>query len=168
MMTTTVGCHGTGRRSSTNHAVRRAAWLLIAALLHAQMLPAAARAIAAGPVAFDALEWRELPNGVKIGVFMGNPTEAGPYGLRARLPPDWRVAPHTHPEDARVTTVVSGTLYWATGEIFDEARLQPLGPGSVIIEPKGIAHYAMTKQDGAELQVTSIGPAGMTFVKPSD
>jgi len=147
---------------------RGAWWLIIAALLQAQILPAAAQDIAAGPVELDALKWSELPNGLKIAVFMGNPAEAGPYGLRARLPPNWRVAPHTHPENARVTTVVSGTLYWAMGEVFDEANLRALGPGSVIIEPKGIAHYAMTKQEAAELQVTSMGPAGMTFVKSHD
>lgn len=159
---------GTDRGSKTPYAVHRAAWLFVAALLLAQILPAAARelaaAVAAGPVELDALEWKELPNGVKIALFMGNPAEAGPYALRARLPPHWQVAPHTHPEDARVTTVISGTLYWAMGEVFDEAKLQPLGPGSVIIEPKGVAHYALTKQGGAELQITSIGPAGMTFL----
>jgi quercetin dioxygenase-like cupin family protein len=163
---------GTDRASKTPYVVRRSAWLFVAALLHAQMLPAAAQevaaAVAAGPVELEALEWRELANGVKIALFMGNPAEAGPYALRARLPPHWQVAPHTHPEDARVTTVISGTLYWAMGEVFDEAKLQPLGPGSVIIEPKDVAHYAMTKQGGAELQITSIGPAGMTFLPSRD
>jgi hypothetical protein len=163
---------GTDRATKTPYAARQVAWLFVAALLHAHMLPAAAQgvtaAVAAGPVALEALEWKEFPNGVRIALFMGNPAEAGPYALRARLPPDWHVAPHTHPEDARVTTVIAGTLYWAMGEVFDEAKLQPLGPGSVIIEPKGVAHYAMTKQGGAELQITSIGPAGMSFVPSRD
>lgn len=120
---------------------------------------------AAGPVDFDALNWTELPNGVKIAVFMGNPKEPGPYGSRAKLPPNWRVAPHTHPEEGRVTTVVSGKLYWAMGEVFDESKMQALGPGSVVIEPPGVAHYAMTKEVGAELQTNSTGPAGMTFLQ---
>jgi quercetin dioxygenase-like cupin family protein len=44
--------------------------------------------------------------------------------------------------------------------------MRKLGPGSVVIEPRGVAHYAMTKEEGAELQVNSTGPAGMKFVEP--
>ena len=47
---------------------------------------------------------------------------------------------------------------------FDESKLQAFGPGSVIIEAKGIPHNAMTKEEGAELQVTAIGPAGLQFL----
>lgn len=144
---------------------RHVAGFCVAALV--QIAVASAQDHGAGPVSFDGLAWTEFPNGVRMAVFMGNPNEPGPYGSRARLPPHWRVAPHTHPEDGRVTTVVSGTLYWAIGEVFDESKMQKLGPGSVIIEPRGVAHYAMTKEDGAELQVNSMGPAGMKFV-PSD
>ena len=147
-----------------NCLLRFMVWFFVAATL--QIAAAAAQDIAAGPVELDALAWTEFPNGVKMAVFMGNPNEPGPYGSRAKLPPNWRVAPHTHPEDGRMTTVISGMLYWAIGEIFDESKLQALGPGSVIIEPKGVAHYAMTKEEGAELQVNSMGPAGMKFLEP--
>ena len=119
-----------------------------------------------GPVDLDALQWTTLSNGAKVAVFMGNPKEAGPYGSRARLPANWRVAPHTHPDEGRVTTVVSGVFYWAIGEQFDEAKLKAFGPGSVIIESKGVPHYAMTKQEGAEIQTTSMGPAGMQYIEP--
>jgi hypothetical protein len=122
--------------------------------------------VTAGPIDLDALQWTTLPNGAQVAVFMGNPKEAGPYGSRARLPANWRVAPHTHPEDGRVTTVVSGVFYWAVGERFDEAKLKAFGPGSVIIESKGLPHYAMTKEEGAEIQTTSMGPAGMQYIEP--
>ncbi len=143
--------------------LRFAAWFCVAALL--QVATVAAQEGAAGPVDLDGLTWTELPNGVKLAVLMGNPNGPGPYASRAKLPPNWRVAPHTHPEDGRVATVVSGTLYWAIGEVFDESKMQALGPGSVIIEPKGVAHFAMTKDAGAELQVNSVGPAGMKFLQ---
>jgi len=146
---------------------RAAIALALAAVLPAQVL-VAAEDPAAGPVALDALDWRAAANGVRTAVLLGNPVQAGAYALRAKLPPNWRVAPHTHPEDARLTTVISGTLYWAAGDTFDEAKLQALGPGAVIIEPRGVAHYALTREQGAELQVTSIGPAGMSFVTPRE
>ena len=134
-----------------------AAIFLQSALVSAQEL--------AGPVDLAALQWTTLPNGAKVAVFMGNPKEPGPYGSRARLPANWRVAPHTHPEDGRVTTVVSGVFYWAIGDTFDESRLRAFGPGSVIIESRGVAHFAMTKEEGAEIQTTSTGPAGMQYIE---
>ena len=120
----------------------------------------------AGPVDLATLQWTTLPNGAKVAVFMGNPKEPGPYGSRARLPANWRVAPHTHPEDGRVTTVISGVFYLAAGEKFDESKLQAFGPGSVIIESRGVAHYAMTKEEGAEIQTNSTGPSGMQYLEP--
>ncbi len=140
--------------------------LLIAASF-SQLGSAIAQEAAAGPVNLDALQWSDLPGGVKVAIFMGNPKEPGPYAGRAKLPPRWRIAPHTHPEEGRVATVISGRLYWAIGEEFDESKLQELGPGSVIIEPKGVPHYAMTKDEAVELQVSAIGPAGTKFLNES-
>jgi hypothetical protein len=138
--------------------------IFVAAIL--QSVPACADATTAGPVDLTALQWTTLPNGAKVAVFMGNPKEPGPYGSRARLPANWRVAPHTHPEEGRVTTVMTGVFYWAIGEKFDESKLQAYGPGSVIIESRGVAHYAMTKEEGAEIQTNSTGPAGMQYIEP--
>jgi hypothetical protein len=119
---------------------------------------------AGGSVDVSALIWSVQPNGVSIAVFLGNPKEPGPYGLRARIPPNWHIAPHTHPEEGRVATVMAGKFYWAKGDVFDESKLQAYGPGSVIIEAKGVPHFAMTKEEGTELQVTAIGPAGLQFI----
>ncbi|MEO8006820.1 MAG: cupin domain-containing protein [Betaproteobacteria bacterium] len=143
--------------------MRLATVVFAALLLQSTLVSAQDRA---GPVDLAALQWTTLPNGAKVAVFMGNPKEPGPYGSRARLPANWRVAPHTHPEDGRVTTVVSGVFYWAIGEKFDESKLQAYGPGSVIIESRGVAHYAMTKEEGAEIQTNSTGPAGMQYLEP--
>ena len=143
--------------------MRLIAFFLAAIFL--QSAPVLAEEVA-GPVDLAALQWTTLPNGAKVAVFMGNPKEAEPYGSRARLPANWRVAPHTHPEDGRVTTVISGVFYWAMGEKFDDSNLRAYGPGSVIIESRGVAHYAMTKEEGAEIQTTSMGPAGMQYIEP--
>jgi hypothetical protein len=59
---------------------------------------------------------------------------------------------------------MAGKFYWAKGDTFDESILQAFGPGSVIIEAKGVPHFAMTKEEGAVLQVTAIGPAGLQFL----
>ncbi|HEX9449818.1 MAG TPA: cupin domain-containing protein [Burkholderiales bacterium] len=141
---------------------RIALFVLSAAFL--QSSHALSAETAAGPVDLAALTWAEQPNGVQIAVFLGNPREPGPYGVRAKIPPHWHIAPHTHPEEARVATVITGTFYWAKGDTFDESKLQGFGPGSVIIEAKGVPHFATTKDEGVDLQVTAIGPAGLQFV----
>jgi quercetin dioxygenase-like cupin family protein len=145
----------------TNHAA--VLFLAVAFLFH---LDAWSAETAAGAVDLSALTWSMQPNGVSIAVFLGNPKEAGPYGLRAKIPPDWHIAPHTHPEEGRVATVMAGKFYWAKGDTFDESKLQAFGPGSVIIETKGVPHFAMTKEEGAVLQVTAIGPAGLQLIDP--
>ena len=119
---------------------------------------------AAGPVDLAALTWTVQLNGVSIAVFLGNPKEPGPYAVRAKIPPNWHIAPHTHPEEGRVATVIAGKFFWAKGETFDESKLQEFGPGSVIIEAKDVPHFAMTKDEGTVLQVTAIGPAGLQFL----
>ena len=135
---------------------------LVATIL--QTPPAWTAETAGGPVDLAALAWTVQPNGVSIAVFLGNPKEPGPYGVRAKLPSNWHIAPHTHPEEARVATVIAGKFYWAKGETFDESKLQKFGPGSVIIEAIGVPHFALTKEEGATLQVTAIGPAGIKIL----
>jgi quercetin dioxygenase-like cupin family protein len=137
--------------------------LLFFTLACSQCYWASAAETTGGPVDLAALTWVQQSTGVQSAVFLGNPKDAGPYGVRAKIPPHWHIAPHTHPEEGRVATVIAGKFYWAKGETFDESQVQEFGPGSVIIEAKGVPHFAMTKDEGAVLQVTAIGPAGLQF-----
>jgi quercetin dioxygenase-like cupin family protein len=146
--------------------MKRNLWyaLLLLAITTLQDPVARAAEAVAGPVDLSALAWSVQPNGVSIAVFLGDPKETGPYALRAKIPPNWHIAPHTHPEEGRVATVMAGKFYWAKGDAFDESKMQAFGPGSVIIEAKGVSHFAMTEEEGTVLQVTAIGPAGLRFV----
>jgi quercetin dioxygenase-like cupin family protein len=80
------------------------------------------------------------------------------------MPPHFRLPPHWHPNEARTVVVLSGTLYFAFGEKFDESKLKALPAGSFFTEPKNAAHFAMTKEDGVELQLNAVGPTGTTYV----
>ena len=59
------------------------------------------------------VQWQEGPaslaKGAKMAVLEGDPTKEGPFVLRIKLPDGFRVLPHTHPKDERVT-VISGTF----------------------------------------------------------
>src|SRR5687768_4553821 len=69
------------------------------------------------------VKWQDgppsLPRGAKVAVLEGDPSKEGPFVMRAKLPDGYKIAPHTHKKDERVT-VLSGTLHLGMGGTFDE------------------------------------------------
>ena len=115
------------------------------------------------------LKWNSDPklHGLQTVTLAGNPNAPEPYAERIKLPADCRLAPHSHPNEARMVTVLSGTLYFAYGGKFDEAKLTALPAGSFFTEPKDMSHYAMTKEE-VILQLNAIGPAGTKYVEAEE
>jgi hypothetical protein len=58
--------------------------------------------------------------GVQIAILYGDPAKPGLYVVRLKLPGGAKVEPHTHPEEVRTLTVLSGTLYFGFGEEWPE------------------------------------------------
>ncbi len=112
------------------------------------------------------LRWTAKPafHGLETAVLAGEPGSPGMYAERVRMPAGLRLAPHSHLDQVRMITVLSGTLYFAFGEVFDESKLRPLPAGTFFVEPKGLAHFAMTK-DEVILQLDAIGPTGTVYVE---
>ncbi len=96
---------------------------------------------------------------------MGTPSAPAPYAQRIKIPANRKLAPHSHPNRARMVTVLSGTLYFAYGDKFDETKLKEFPAGSFFTEPKGMPHYAMTKGGEVILQLNAIGPDGTVYVQ---
>ena len=67
---------------------------------------------------------------VQIAVLYGDPAKLGLYVVRLKLPGGAKVMPHTHPEEVRTLTVLSGTLYFGFGEQWDENKLTPYPAGT--------------------------------------
>jgi quercetin dioxygenase-like cupin family protein len=103
-------------------------------------------------------------HGLQTAPLFGNPHVAEPYAERIKIPAHSRLMPHRHPSAIRMVTVLSGTLYFAFGETFDETKLRTLPAGTFFVEPKGVAHYSMTKDEPVVLHLDAIGPAGTTYV----
>src|SRR5436190_4765514 len=60
----------------------------------------------------EALTWAPftaLPPGTQIAVLQGDPSKAGPFVVRLKLPAGYEIMTHSHPTD-EVITVVSGKL----------------------------------------------------------
>ena len=104
-------------------------------------------------------------HGYETAVLVGDPAEAGIYAVHTKLPANIRIAPHFHSEKWRISTVLSGTLYYGEGATFDERKLRALGPGSLLVEPQNAPHFAMTRGEEVMLHIVGEGPAGTNAVR---
>lgn len=103
--------------------------------------------------------------GVQTIVLKGDPSKPGLYTLLLRAGPNMKFQAHSHRDD-RVATVVSGKWYFGYGKEFNEAGLKELPPGSFYTEPPGVTHFAMTKGEGAVVQITGTGPSDTVYADP--
>jgi quercetin dioxygenase-like cupin family protein len=112
------------------------------------------------------LKWKSNPtlHGLETAILFGNPDAPELYIQRIKIPAGTRLVPHSHPNSMRMVTVLSGTLYFAFGEKFDESKLTALPPGTFFTEPKDLPHYSMAKED-VILQFNASGPAGTNYIK---
>jgi quercetin dioxygenase-like cupin family protein len=65
----------------------------------------------------EEVDWKPFPAfppSARLAVLVGEPTQAGPYLIRVKVPAGVKLMPHRHPED-RVYTVVSGVFYVGLG-----------------------------------------------------
>lgn len=105
------------------------------------------------------------PPGLAVATLAGNPAKAGIYVIHTKLPANFKVAPHTHPDAWRITTVLSGTMYFGYGDTFDESKLKPMGPGSFWTESKDLPHFAMTKGEEVVIQIVGEGPTATNPIR---
>ncbi|MFC0408390.1 cupin domain-containing protein [Roseomonas elaeocarpi] len=109
----------------------------------------------------DARHWNRI-NDLVVAQVAGDRNAAGSlYASHVTYPKGVRNLPHTHP-DARIVTVLSGTFYQGFGGTFDEAKLQALPPGSVVVIPAGTPHYGIARDGDVTLQEVGIGPTATT------
>ena len=125
---------------------------------------------AAAQVNPDQLEWgpppEGLPEGALFAVLSGDPTQAGLFTIRLRLPPGYKILPHRHTGDELVT-VTAGEVSLGRGRGYSERKATKLVRGGYSAEPANTDHYAFTK-DGGEIQITGQGPFAIAYVRPRD
>jgi quercetin dioxygenase-like cupin family protein len=116
------------------------------------------------------IDWKPFPAfppSVRLAVVVGDPSVAGLYTIRVRVPYGVRLMPHRHPED-RVYTVVSGVFYIGLGDEFDADKLLAYPPGSVIVLPGNTPHFHWAKASEYITQVTAVGPLGLDYINAQD
>ena len=115
------------------------------------------------------VQWRQFaafPPHARLAVLVGDPTRAGPYLIRVKLPDGTKMMPHRHPED-RIYTVISGVFYIGIGSKFDEEILTAHAPGSVVVLPGGQSHFHWAKSGEYVTQVSAIGPLDLDYTDPA-
>ncbi|KRB49529.1 MAG: cupin domain-containing protein [Pseudomonadota bacterium] len=107
-----------------------------------------------------------FPAGAQMSVLSGDPTKAGLFVLRLKMPAGYKIPAHQHPSDEYVT-VISGDLSLGMGDKLDPAMSAKLAPGGFAVAGAKMNHFAFSN-GGAVVQVSAEGPFGMTYVNPAD
>jgi hypothetical protein len=153
--------------------MRKLILLTLTALIVAS--PAAAKhkatpAKAKAAVAQAELKWVDgapgLPGGVQMAVVKGDPGKKGMFTIRLKMPANYAVRPHWHPTDEHVT-LVSGKLIYGMSDELDRSGGQALAQGAGVTMKAKQHHWVFTG-DGAEVEVSAIGPFAITYVNPAD
>jgi quercetin dioxygenase-like cupin family protein len=107
------------------------------------------------------IPYKDTAAGVQISVLYGDPAKPGLYVVRLKLPAGTKVIPHTHPEDIRTMTVLSGTLYFGFGDKWDESKLMAYPAGTFFTELPNVPHFVAAKDSEVIFQATGIGPSAL-------
>jgi quercetin dioxygenase-like cupin family protein len=118
----------------------------------------------------DETKWgpgpKSLPPGAELAVLDGDPGKKGLFVMRAKLPAGYKIAPHTHPRQERVT-VISGKMQLGHGRTADEAKMTDLEAGSFFSLPPRMEHYVRVTEDTV-IQLNGEGPWEINYVNPAD
>ena len=138
------------------------------------LLISLAASIAASPASTKTapaeLKWMDgppgLPAGAQFAVVKGDPARKGMFTIRAKLPANYAVPAHSHPTDEKVS-VISGKLAYGMSKRLNRTQAQGLGAGENVVMKAKMNHWVLTA-DGAEIEVSAMGPFAITYVNPAD
>jgi quercetin dioxygenase-like cupin family protein len=107
-----------------------------------------------------------LPKGAEMAVLTGDPSKAGLYVVRIKLPANAKVPAHHHPTVENIT-VISGSFHLGMGDKLDEKNGAALEPGGFASMPANMNHYAWARADSV-VQIHGQGPFKIEYVNPAD
>lgn len=107
-----------------------------------------------------------LPSGAKLAVLHGDPGKPGPFVIRLMTPAGYKVAPHWHSQDEALT-VISGTLYFGSGDKYEPSTARGLQAGGFHLVPGRARHYVYSKKPTI-VQISGNGPSDITYVNAAE
>ena len=115
------------------------------------------------------IQWKPaetLPPGAMVAVLDGDPSKEGFFTMRLKMPDGYKVPPHWHTKQERVT-VLSGVLNLGHGDVFDAKATKPLAAGTYSSMPPRMTHFAWMTGETV-LQLSTTGPWTITYVRVED
>jgi len=115
------------------------------------------------------IQWKpaeSLPPGAMVAILDGDPSKEGFFTMRLKMPDGYKVPPHWHTRQERVT-VLQGTLNLAHGGDFDPKETKALTAGTYSSMPPKMTHFAFMTGETI-LQLSTMGPWTITYVHPED
>jgi len=107
-----------------------------------------------------------LPPGAQMIVLEGDPTTAGLFTIRLKLPNNYAIQPHYHGAWEHLT-IISGVLHLGMGDTFRPAGWTELRAGSFTALPTGMRHFAHAAGETV-VQLHAMGPWTVTYVNRAD
>lgn len=108
-----------------------------------------------------------IPKGGQSVLLFGDPKAAGLTVYRVKLPPNYKLPPHTHPYQ-EIVTVLSGKVGISLGKTHDTSG-GLLEPGAFVVVPEGQPHFAWSQAEGGVIQVQIVsGPVTINYLDPAD
>jgi len=105
----------------------------------------------------------EVPE-LGYSVLFGDPSEAGVYVIRLKIPAGLTFPPHHHDQDRHIT-VISGA--WAFGKGYSGGcdDTISLTAGAYVMHPKGGVHFdGACGEEPVEVQIIGQGPVKTTWI----
>lgn len=107
-----------------------------------------------------------LPPGARVAVLQGDPSKAGPFTMRLKMPDGYKIQPHWHPTSEAIT-VLSGTFKVGMGATWSTDNPTILSSGAFAVMPARMKHFGWTSGDTV-LQIHGAGPFKLIYVNPND
>jgi quercetin dioxygenase-like cupin family protein len=88
----------------------------------------------------------------------GDPRKAGSYAMLLKWFPGNYSKPHYHP-NSRYVTVLQGTWWVSSSNVFDPTKTYPLTAGTVVTDEINTVHWDGAKDEPTILLITGEGPS---------
>ena len=107
-----------------------------------------------------------LPPGAQEVRLYGDPTKAGLFAMRFKLPKGYSVPPHTLSK-AGLFTVISGTFRIGMGETVDPSKATAMPAGSFVALAPSTPHFVSVDEETI-VQLNNIGPWEISYIDPKE
>ncbi|MBS1081668.1 cupin domain-containing protein [Gluconobacter kondonii] len=108
-----------------------------------------------------------FPEEMKIAYLYGDLGKHEPFTIRVMMPAHSVIAPHTHNLD-EMLTIISGDLDHYTGPKMNPSEGLHMEAGGFVHLPVNMGHALKAGDSGVILQVSGVGPFGMTYIDLKD